>query len=59
MFTHKQYNSINIVPDVAHPLSVAAVLPEDVLPQLNSAVYFLLMHCDVSEKGNSSSWSGD
>lgn len=42
MFTHKQYNSINIVPDVAHPLSVAAVLPEDVLPQLNSVVYFFV-----------------
>lgn len=40
MFTHKQYNANNIVPDVAQPLSVAAVFPEDVLPQLESVCLF-------------------
>lgn len=43
MLTHKQYNTNNIVPDVAQPLSVAAVFPEDELPQLKSVCLFFFL----------------
>lgn len=55
MSSYKQYNTNNIVPDVAQPLSDAAVFFfEEVQPQIKS-VYFSLMHGDVSEEASRSS----